>query len=258
MILIFAPAALAGGWTQPEGAYYVKAGYRAVAGIPEDAGFDATGEVVPLRPYGDHALQVYGEYGLSDPWTVLLNATPLGFAAYDGARTVFAGPTSVGVRRALTQGAVRTAVEVQLGGTPPLGARDLAPAPDVVWQPAAGTAAASGALQLGYGFGKSWLSVEAGLQWRSHLSEVALARLQLGRQWEHLVLDLHLPVAWALSPLDRPVNYMGSTDTRYVGVGVGIGWWITERVGLATGFEGVLVAQANAASLTLPLHLQLR
>ena len=167
-------------------------------------------------------------------------------------------PTHVGIRRALTTGRLRTAAEVQLGGTLPLGARDLAPEPDVVWQPAVATASASGALQLGYGFGKNWVSAEVGYRWKSALADTVFGSLQVGRQGERVVVDVHVPFAWSLTRLEAPVNYMGTGDTQYIGLGIGVGWWLTDHVGIATGFEAVALARANAAGLTLPLYVQFR
>lgn len=250
----------AGGWTQAEGSYYAKAGYRLIPGGAGDTdlGFDATGEFVDTGDYADHAVQAYVEYGVDDHWTAILSATPLGFASYDDNSSLYGGPIRLGVRRAITTGALRTAAEVLIGGTPPLGAVDLASEADAIWQGAVPTLTASGALQLGYGFGKNWVTAELGYRWNSGLADAVMGGFQVGRQWERFVLDLHIPFSWALTELQAPVNYMGTGNTQYVGLGLGFAWWFNEHIGVMTGFESVVLARANAASVTLPIYFQFR
>lgn len=246
--------AVAGGWTQPEGALYAKAGYRAVMGT---GGFGAGGDVVELdESYLDQLVVVYGEYGLTDSWTLVVNAAPIGHARYGDQSTLYTGPDRVGVRRAITTGAMRTAVEVRYGFTPGLGAVNLAGG-DVDFTPGVPGHVVEGEVQLGYGWGPNWVTASVGGRGHTALSPAMLAGLQVGRQWEHLVLDLHLPATLVLGELNG-WNYMGTGDTNYVGMGVGIGWWFNDTIGLSTAFEAVAFAEANRAAPTIPLYIQVR
>lgn len=58
--------------------------------------------------------------------------------------------------------------------------------------------------------------------------------------------------------LEQPYNMVGTGDTQYVGLGIGLGWWFNEHIGVATAVESVVFARANAAAPTIPLYLQVR
>jgi hypothetical protein len=254
LLLFFVSGALAGGWTQAQGDFYGKAGYRVVLG---KSGFDAQGKHAELEPYQDHAAQLYGEVGATDHWTLLLSSSPLGYTRLGDQGSPYMGPSRLGVRRSLTTGVVKTALEVQGGYTPPVGDEDLSTDPSYRWQGSVPGGSVSGEAQLGYGWGRNWLSLGAGYRWNSSLSDAVIGGLQIGRQWDHLVLDLHMPVSWSLE-LQEPYNMMGTGDAQYVGLGIGLGWWFNEHVGLSTSLESVAFARANAAAPTIPLFLQVR
>jgi hypothetical protein len=247
--------AMAGAWTQPEGGVYAKAGYRAVMG---NAGFGPGGEHVELgEKYVDQVFQVYGEYGINDSWTAVVSGSPLGHARLGDQSTLYTGTDRVGVRRAVTTGSVRTAVEVRYGFSPGLGATDLSTNPDWQFTPAVPGHLAEAEFQLGHGWGQNWVSAWVGGRASSVLSPAVLFGVQVGRQWEHLVLDLHLPSTMVLGDLDG-WNHFGTGDTNYVGMGIGIGWWFNESVGIATAFEAVTFAEANLSAPTIPLYVQYR
>ncbi len=249
---LLAVSAHAAGWTQPAGGWFVKAGYRAVPGAGARL---ADGSFAETRPFVDHAAQVYAELGVTDAWTAVLTGAPLGYAVYDAQATLYTGPTLVGLRRALGTGAVRTAAELRIGGAPPVGAVDLDPT-EGLYQPTVAGGLIDGELQLGTSLGDGWLSLSAGVRGHTALHPAALGMAQVGRAWDHLVLDVHVPVHWSFA-VDT-VNVTGAGDTQYVGLGLGLSWWFGERAGVQTGFDGGPVARANAAAPSLPLALLLR
>ena len=249
-MLVLMSTAWAAGWTQPVGGWYGKLGARGVYGRH---GFDVDGSVVEdVGAYADTALQVYGELGVADGWTVVLSSAPLGYASFEGASTLYVGPTRTGVRRALTRGTVATAVEARLGFTPAIGAVDLDPG-DGVYQPTYGSYGGDLELQAGWGWGKGWLSGAAGYRYEAQLSDVVIGMVQVGRQWERFVLDVHVPVHLPLSPASVP-NWTGAGDSTYVGLGLGLSWSLGP-VAVGTGLDTGPVARSNAAAPSLPLFV---
>lgn len=99
-MILFVATALAG-WTQPAGSHYVKGGARGIVGdtafpsypiSPAQEGTDG----VEIGRYQDWALQLYGEYGVTDSLTVVFQGTPVGWSALEGAGTVYTGQLKAG------------------------------------------------------------------------------------------------------------------------------------------------------------------
>lgn len=255
-LLVSLPA-LAGAWTQPQGGAYVRAGYRAWRG---DQAFTATGDFAPVGSFTDHALQYYAEVGLAPNWTLIARGAPIGYAKLPEGGGFYSAAERVGVRRQLVDRDLKLAAELYVGGTPPLGDRDMAEgaAHGLVYQPSVPTALAAGELWLGRGFTHTWLTGGLGFYAQSSaaLHNAASASVQFGWKAPHgLVLDLHLSGYSALAPIET-TNFAGAGDTRYVGAGLGIAWWPTESLGISTGFEAAPYALSNAGALTLPLFVE--
>jgi hypothetical protein len=100
-------AAQAGGWTQPEGAYYAKVWGRLLKG---GKGYLANGESAELflrppggeaveAPFLDTSLNVYAEYGLLDGTTLLASAVPYGRAKVEDEVAHYVGPIGLVVVR---------------------------------------------------------------------------------------------------------------------------------------------------------------
>lgn len=263
VVLFSASPAYAGGFTQSEGGYYVKAWTRSLIG---NKAFDTAGDLVELpESFSDHALNVYGEYGLTNDVTLLMYVVPFGYSAYGDQSQLYAGTLSVGARHALWSGSQPLALEVRAGGRPAVGDDPLAEGvlatgpyvvratlPTLFFDTELQAAAA-----LPYGL---WLSAGAGarLHSRDGLSPALFSNLQLG--WSSsfgLVLDLH---AQAYFSVDRPdiIDVLGVGQTDYIGFGVGAAYWITDGFGVTLGIDSAALARANAGTAPIQLGVQLK
>lgn len=261
--LLLSGPAYAGGFTQSEGGYYVKAWSRSLIGTKA---FDTTGELVELpASFSDHALNFYGEYGLTREVTLLMQATPFGYSKYDDVSTLYAGTLALGVRHALWTGSQPLALEVRAGGRPAvgddaLGSGTLDTGPYVV-RATLPTLFFDVELQAAAGFGPGlWVSAAAGARLfsRDGLSPALVSNLQFG--WSSsfgLVLDLH---AQAYFSVQRPdvIDVLGVGQTDYIGVGVGVAYWMTSGFGVTLGADTAPLARANAGTVPIQVGVQLK
>ncbi|MEL6182281.1 MAG: hypothetical protein AAFS10_25215 [Myxococcota bacterium] len=273
LLLLASPSgAYAGGWTQPEGGFYLKAWSRFIAG--ED-GFLDNGETSALEgSYSDISLNLYGEYGLAEGWTLVGFTTPLGFASGHHPEGVdlddssaYIGNSWVGVRRALIgEGRLRLAVEAHYGYAPAVG--DEAVASGIsdegrpyVYTPTVEAQRLDGELQVGYSLPSNmWLVAHGG--YRHLFSDVDLDPVvygfgQYGWSGESLVLDVHANLVEPLGDV-TVTNVAGTGQTRYLGIGVGASYWLTPHFGANIGAEGAAYAESNAATLSLAVGVELR
>lgn len=257
--------ARAGGWTQPAGAHYAKVWGRALLG---DRAFFPDGEVRDLDgSFSDFVVQAYGEYGLTDRVTLVANLAPIGRAEFDGNSTAYVGPFEVGARYGLLRdglwpGGPRIAFEARAGGTGLVGdevlARGEIEGHAFEYQPVVSTWRATGELQLGVPLPFGWLAANAGGRFYGSdvLDPVVIGSLQLGFGGGTFVPDIHVNLAEPLGDPDD--NVAGSGQTRYLGVGVGLTWWLGERWGFNGGLEGVAYAETNLAAPTLTIGFEHR
>lgn len=265
LLMAFSTTALAGGWTQPDGGHYLKVWSRALVG---GAGFFEDGAVVPLSPettYRDVNLNLYGEYGITDDWTVTVSAAPVGYAALSAegdlglglvapsGSNLYSGLMLVGARRALLTEAVRLAVEGRAGGTLP---QDTALGGGIIdgdtvwfWRSAVPTAQAELELQAGYGWGRSWVTAAVGGRYQSaaELLPSMLGGVSVGRSGERVSLSFGVSTVQPLGPVED-ANISGAGQTRYIGVEPGVAVKLTERLSLVASVGGAPLAQANAAT----------
>lgn len=188
---------------------------------------------LPRESYLDLAVEWYGEYGITEEWTVIGQFTPIGFAQLGDQGTPYTGVYQVGLRRRLLRGRHNLAVQIDVGITPPLGETELYVDPPVgadgiEYRYVPTQSGARGDVQLGYGVG-------------------------LGRAWGlMLTLAVHQHVT------RRPdTNLAGSGQTDYVGfrlefeITFGTSGW-----GVSAGGAGAFSASANEASpATIPLSV---
>lgn len=265
--LIGLPApAQAGGWTQPEGAFYVKAWDRTLLGpVGENKAYFSDGEIRPTgQEFSDHLFNLYGEYGVTDDWTGIFHGGLLGRAAMGDESATYVGPLSLGVRRALSKGDLRIALEGRYVFAPGVGHEPIASGNedghDWHYSPTVSGQGGHGELQLGKGTGFGWWTASAG---GSYLSADGVgASLTAGTQigWK-LSEAVYLPLTLSLvEPLDevRTTNVAGAGRTRYLGFSLDVSWWFHERIAVTTGFAGVVYAASNAATPSLNFGIEAR
>lgn len=247
--------ALAWGWSQPRGAHYLKVWNRSLLG--SRAYFaDGASRALPSG-FGDHQLNYYFEYGLTDRVTLVSFGSPLGYSVHHAADAVYVGPRQVGARYGILQGVWNFAVEAHGGYAPPVGERALgAAAVDGqrhVWLPALETGSLDAELQLGRGLGRAWVTARAGFRWysRTGLDPAVFAGVQggdafsFGLQVAASVLT-HQPIGAVREPVAT-----GAGQTRYVGFAVDVSYWITPHWSVTAGVGGVLLAESNAGALPI-------
>ncbi len=258
--------ASAGGWTQPAGGHYAKFGGRAIPGqgFFLDAGDEAS---LAPRPYVDIAIEGYVEYGLTDAWTLVGQATPIGYARVDDGGTPYTGVVQAGVRRALSRGRHNLALQVDVGYTPPLGERDLFEASPPrgdggrVYRYVPAQSGAQADLLLGYGLGldRVWVSADLGVAGFSNpdIQPAVLSRAEIG--WETAKRNrwvFAVPTRTHVGP-GPDTNLAGSGQTDYVGFMIGYTLVFgASDWGVTTGLLGVATATANEAAPTIPIHVE--
>lgn len=265
VLLVVLNVAHASGWTQPDQGHFVKLGGRALPGATffPDSGDDTA---LPNENYFDLAVELYGEYGLSDDWTVIGQATPIGFASLGGEGTAYTGVVQAGLRRRLARGRHNLSFQVDVGYTPPLGETDLFTDPPVgadglTYRYVPTQSGAQGDVLLGYGVGlnRFWIAAQAGVAAFTNrdIGPAIVGYAQVGYTTaRNNRLMVTLPVR--LHTVGEPdTNLAGSGQTDFVGfrgefqITFGKTGW-----GLATGGAGAFFASANEASpATIPLYV---
>lgn len=247
----------AGAWSQPKGQCYAKLWTVALVG---SAGFDTEGGTFDTDSYVDVSLNHYVECGVADQWTFIATGRGLGWASYDGLSTMYSGRNSFAMRRGFLNGPLRLAVEVEYGYQGLVGTEDLARRSDVEWQYAAAVESHTGRVggSIGYGTSWGWLTADLGLRGftNASLSPALVGMLQVGYKITNgLMVDLHLPYQLLFEDIETN-NISGAGNTSYVGLGLGLSWWFKDSIGVSLGFDGVVFAQANAATPAIQLGIE--
>ncbi|MFT4977026.1 MAG: hypothetical protein ACI8S6_002931 [Myxococcota bacterium] len=257
LIILLSSAAFAGGWTQPAGAHYLKVWSRTLVGTD---GFFADGSIASLDPetrYRDLSLGIYGEYGITDAWTLALVTTPLGHTRLPDDSGLYSGLTMLGARRALLTGDLRLAVEARAGGVPTQTSPRTTGADDAwFWQSVVPTAQAEAELQAGFGWSQNWVTASAGGRWQGAdaLAPSIIGLVSIGRSGKRLMPSLQVSTVQPLQEVTA-ANISGAGQTRYIGVEPGLGIRLGEHLSAVVGLGGALAAQANAAAPSLSVGL---
>jgi hypothetical protein len=245
---------------------------RSLPGAPgEHSGFFADGEIRKLgKEFNDHSLNLYGEYGVTDDWTVVYNGRPFGTVKVGDDSATYVGAQSFGVRRALAKGDMKIAIELRYVFSPAVGDEPVAQGVSEAeaeadrepwfYAPTIAGHGVDGELQLGKGLSFGWWTAAVGARHRtaSEIGTALTATAQLGialSDTVNLSIDLSME-----EPLDEVevTNVSGAGRTRFFGNGLAVSWWVTERMGLTTGFGGAFYASSNAASPALSFGIELR
>lgn len=250
------------GWLQPPGGHYLKLWDRSLVG---EKVFDLSGDVTALpEAYQDHALGLYAEYGATRTLTLVLEATPLGFAKSGDRSAVYVGPAWLGLRFALSDGALPLALDVAYGYSAPVGDQILSSGTvsgsDYLVRPTFEQHLARAELSLGWSLGMTWLRGSAGAIFSSadDVDPVLRARVAAGLVTDFglgasLTGTLHAPTR---DP--RVVDVLGLGNTRYLGLDLGVSWWLGEHVGVNAGLGLAPSARSNAATPAISLGVEIR
>ncbi|MBK8011645.1 MAG: hypothetical protein IPK13_09850 [Deltaproteobacteria bacterium] len=266
VVLLGSTSSADAAWTQARGRLYLKTWNRSIVGraaYVRARDIQGTADV-----YQDHQLNIYGELGLTPDVTFVLQSVLVGFARYGGRSVGYFGGVRAGARFALADG-FPLALEVQLGAQPGaerLGMGKLSESgQSYVITPSIGTAVGSAQLQAGHSWvstkneGSTWIVAALGTTVFSNgaLSPAFIGSAKLGHGFASgLSLDVHLP--WYHSvKVDPTVNVLGSGDTRYLGIGLGVSYRIVGALALNASADGVFYAWSNAATPSLSVGLEL-
>lgn len=256
--------ALAAGWTQPEGAYYVKIWNRALMG---QGAFTADGDIEGLPDsFTDMTLNVYGEYGLTDTLSLVVFATPAGRSTFGDEAATYMGAVNGGLRKGWTVGKTKIAIEGQYGYAPAFGDEALATgvtddtAEPFVYVPTINTHRLSAELQIGRPLSFGWFSVSGGYRYlsASALDPQIFGFGQIGWSFSpKLELDFHASLLEALGDIEM-TEVLGVGQTRYLGLGLGANWWLTPGFAINAGLDGAVYAASNAAAVSVAMGVALR
>lgn len=260
-LAVLAPStAFAGGWTQDDGAMYGKIWSRALFG---SAAFDLDGNQLDTEKFSLVSLSAYGEYGLHRDLTLVGSMEPIGVAHYGDQTRAYAGRMLVGLRQRLVSDTLQLALEARLGGSPGWGGeRDMAPTDaDIEFRPTIRSYYAEWDLQLGVPIGGvGWVTAAVGPRWATSpdLSSALHSTLQIGfGPFSGFLFDLHVTHHHTFDP-PTTVNAAGATDTRYVGAGVGMSWWIVDAFGINASADIAPYAASNTVAPALQLGVEFR
>lgn len=256
-----ATTARAGGWTQEPGRFYLKLWDRSLIRGSNAYVGDTLGHSESVPEYSDHQLNLYGEVGVHERVTIVGAFTPFGYAKIGGESASYVGPLTVGARFGLLRGSTPLAVEVHYGYAPPVGDDPLYDVMQtgtdgidrrIVYAPTVENHRFELQLQMGHGFRiretGAWFTASLGARANTDYRSALTAFAQVGVQPWRFTFDLHVGVYEPFGGEIVLTNVSGAGNTRYLGVGIGIAFAITDHIGLTFGAEGVLYASSNAAT----------
>ena len=253
--------ARAGGWTQAPGHFYLKLWDRSLIRGSSAFVADTLGHTEDVPRFSDHQLNLYGEVGVHERVTVVAALTPVGHAKIGGASSTYMGPLVFGARVGLLRGSTPIAVEAHYGYVPGVGDDALYDVMQsgtdgvdrrIVYRPTVENHRFELQLQMGHGFRiretNAWFTASLGARANTDYRSALTAFAQVGVQPWRFTLDLHVGVYEPFGGDIAITNVSGAGNTRYLGMGIGIAFALTDNIGLTFGAEGVLYASSNAAT----------
>ncbi len=243
-------------WTQNPGEYYSKAQFGAILG---SKAFTLNGDIVPVEKFGLYSLNVYSELGVLESTTLNLSAG-IGHASYDDESTIYLNPVILGATQKL-YGSDHLVVSVlgRIGVNPGINDSDLSSDPLFEFRTATQLSfVGEGLIQAGLSFNGFFSSISGGARFNSAYGADILGNLAFGYSFDFgLVPSLSLNYNYAVEKPDV-VNITGTGATRYLGMGLGLGWWFTDNLGVVAELRMAPFAISNAGAPVLGLGFQFR
>lgn len=249
-------------WTQPANGYYFKV---ATTAVPGSQGFDREGELFPTESFGLFSLSTYGEYGIAEGNTLTLNGSIGGIAQYGDNTTFTFGPLTLGNRVRLLQArGFSWSTELRTGIDTGIADEDLTAEDETgfVFRPSRGFGLRfEGVTQQGFSKGRFFIGSEFGARFNWYKPDTDFDLIGIVTVGFNAGLNL-TPVIftttnWALGDLGE-LNISGAGRTRYVGLGLGVGWWPFERVGFTLTAAGAPYAVINAGAPVFNVGVQFK
>lgn len=239
---------------------YLKIYNRTIIG--RDAFVEGRDTVTLPAGYQDHQLSLYASHELYPRLRLIIDAVPVGVAAYDGETRAYFGGGTFGVAADLWRGPVILGAEIRVGGRPdaPELGRPTVDGTEVVVTPVVGTFLGGAAGTLLWPVSWGWIAARAGVEayGAPELSPAGFGSAQVGwRTGSPLELSAQVQL-WHATEVDPPVNVLGSGNTRYLGFNLDATWWFTGGLGVLAGVGGVVYATHNAATPSLRVGVQIR
>ncbi|MCB9555385.1 MAG: hypothetical protein H6707_04725 [Deltaproteobacteria bacterium] len=226
-----------------------------------------------VNSYQDHLVNIYGECGVSPTLTATVGLAPIGYAKAGSESTSYVGPLSAGLRLGLKrEGRLRLAISASYSFAPPVGDRVLDVSPIIgangnssqaIYQPTVENHAGQLQFELGLAFGNerfpSFFSASIGPRFNSAstVDHALVGVLQVGTTfWRRLSTIINVSV---YEPFFQPVtvsNTSGAGQTRYMGMGMTVSYWLIDALAILANFEGVFYAESNAATPSLSFGLE--
>lgn len=210
--------------------------------------------------YQDHQLRMFGTYQIQDRWTLVASATPVGILTFGASELEYIGGAEVGFRWAALPQPFELSLSLSAGARPGSGRINVDQGeslsePRTLLEPIVGSAIGAASILARYGFGWGWLLVSGGgkIFSNARLDPALEAFAQLGfAPSESFFIDIRSSGRYAFGSL-VPVNILGASQTRYVGLGLGLEWWTFPQFGLTAGADIGPFAESNAAALSFSL-----
>ena len=253
LVTSVATDAVGAAWVQPPGGSYSKIWLRSLVGRHAIL---ADGSHITLsESYSDFSLNAAVEYGITPAFTLIALGTPLaGSAAFADSRSSYMGFLGLGGRVLLWDGITKVSIAGDIAYNPNVGTSStlvtrVARGKGYFYVPAVNTHRFSGALEIGQPWSWGWLVATLGGRTYSNddLQPTLTGFLQLGYNGGAWTLDGHANVSYQTDPIEVS-NISGAGQTRYVGVGIGMSYWLTQTLAVNLGLAGAPYFRANAAA----------
>ncbi|GEM_PF-6695315 len=256
VLLFFVHQSAYAQWTQAPGEYYAKVQLGGAAG---SQAFALDAELIPVEDFAFYSLGLYGEVGIDENTTLGITGG-LGTASYGEESTFYLTPFVISASNQLYKSDhLAMASVAKFGFSAGVNSDDLSANPVLEFRTSTELAyLGEGILQIGINYGAFFSALSAGGRYHSAYGVDILANLAIGYGFENgIVPILSLNYNHAL---EKPtiVNITGTGATRYFGLGLDVGWWMTDHVGLLVEVATAPYAVSNAGAPFIGIGMQFK